>query len=273
MRARAALLLFTILGFSGAVASASPSRSKVSAIRTLAAKTSSRADATSQREAELSFVRAGQGFKDSAGGDWRGKAGRGDAQELDRLGNEHATVAIYRLAESAFGTATPEVRAIEIDGKPFLLAKKIPLDDAATFSDEQLKQFGSGFVIDAWLANWDVGGAWQLTADVSGRPVRTVAGGGGLFRPSGEPKGAAFTDQVSELRSMRDPLKPTSFGFRKVTGKDVKEQLQKFAAWYPAHRAEIDGAIDGTSLGPAASSTLKTKLAARAEWLIKQTKK
>ena len=273
MRARAALLLCTILGLSSALASASPSESKVSALRTLASRTSSRAEATSRREAELSFVRTGAGFKDSAGGDWRGKAGRGDAAELDRLGNEHATVAIYRIAESAFGTAAPEVRAVEIDGKPFLLAKKIPLDDAATFSDEQLKQFGSGFVIDAWLANWDVGGAWQLTADVAGKPVRMVAGGGGLYRASGEPKGAAFGDQVTELRSMRDPLKSTSFGFRKVTAKDVKGQLQRFAAWYPAHRAEIETAIDGTALGPASAHTLKTKLAARAEWLIKQAKK
>ena len=273
MRARLALLLFSFIGFSGAVASASPSESKVSAIRTLVARTSARPEIGSQRDADLAFVRSGEGFKDSAGGEWLGKSGKGDAQELDRLGNEHATAAIYRIAEGAFGTMTPEVRSLRIEGKPYLLARKIPLDDARTFSDDQLQQFGRGFVIDAWLANWDVGGAWQLTADASGRPVRIVASGGGLFRPSGEPKGAAFNDRVSELGSMRDPLKPTSFGFRRLTGKDVKDQLQKFAAWYPVHHAEIDAAIDGTSLGSAAALTLKTKLAARAAWMIKQARK
>ena len=118
-----------------------------------------------------------------------------------------------------------------------------------------------------------MGGGWQLTADVAGKPVRLGTGGGGLFRASGEPKGAAFGDQVTELQSMRDPLKPTSYGFRKVTGKDVKDQVRKFASWYPAHRAEIETAIDGASMSAASAITLKTKLAARAAWLMKQAKK
>ena len=57
------------------------------------------------------------------------------------------------------------------------------------------------------------------------------------------------------------------------TDRDVKQQLQKFAVWYPAHRAEVDATIDGTTMSPQAATALKTKLAARAQWLISQAKK
>lgn len=210
----------------------------------------------------------GQWFKDSAGGDWFGKPGKGDAHEIDRLGNEHAINRIYHVTADAFGTRAPEQTPAMIDGKPYLMSKKLSLANQQSFGAEQMKRFGDGFVVDAWLANWDIGGSWQLFADASGHMVRIDSGGGGLFRARGEPKGDHFGTAVTELQSMRDPAHATSHAFQKLSNDEVKSQLQKFAAWYPAHRAEVDRAIDGSGMSPPAAFTLKTKLAARAAWLI-----
>lgn len=253
-------------------AGAAPARS---ASRKVAAHGSAKAVASSPS----AFVKSGpaaagaQPFKDASGAEWLGRPGKGDEHDVDRLGNEHVVSAIYRLAESTFGTTAPEVRFAKIDGKPFLLSKKIPLSETKTFTDEQLKRFADGFVIDAWLGSSDAGGAWQISVDAAGRPLRTEGTGGGLFRARGEPKGVAFADEVAELQSMRDPLRPASFAFRKLTEQDLKDQLQKFATWYPAHKSEVEAAIDGSVMSAASSATLKAKLAARAQWLVAQSKK
>ena len=226
------------------------------------------------------FVRTGaktasgpRWFKDADGGVWLGKPAKGDEHNLDRIGNEQAAFGIYRLAEGSFGTATPEVQLVKVEGKPLLLSKKVPLSEARSFSEDQLRRFGDGFVIDAWLANWDIGAAWQLAADASGKPVRTEGAGGGLFRTRGDPKGSAFTDEVLELQTMRDPLRATSFAFRKVSDRDLKEQIQRFAGWYPAHKSEIETLIDATTMSAASAVALKTKLGTRAQWIIARARK
>jgi hypothetical protein len=127
----------------------------------------------------------GQWFKDSAGAEWFGKPGKGDAPELDRLGNEQAMSRIYHAASGTFGTIAPDVRAAIVDGRAYLMSRKLPLAPGAPISADQLKRFGEGFVIDAWLANWDIGVPSQLVADVSGRMLRVDGGGGGLFRARG----------------------------------------------------------------------------------------
>ena len=271
MRARLASLLFMSVALTAAAASARPPKAAASrVVSNVATPVSARAAADAK---PTSFVKSDGGFKDNFGGEWLGKSGKGDAQDVDRLGNEQAAAGIYRLAEGVFGTTAPEVCAATVDGKALLMSKRVVLSDQKQLTEEQLKKFGDGFVIDAWIANWDIGSGWRLTADASGRPVRVDSGGAGLFRVHGEPKGTAFTDDVGELTSMRDPLRPNSAGFRKVTDKDVKDQLQKFASWYPPHKGEIDSLVDATGMSPTAATLLKTKLAARAQWLIAKAKK
>jgi len=212
-------------------------------------------------------------FKDASGAEWIGRPASDDDDGRDHAGNEHAISAIYRLAEPTFGTVAPEVRFTKVDGKPYLLSKKIVLGETRSLSDAQLKQFADGFVVDAWLASWNVGGPWQLAVDAFGRPVRIEGSGGGLFRARGAAKDAAFGEQVPELESMRDPLHPTSYAFRKLSDRDVKDQVKRFAAWYPAHKREIEALVDATSLRPEAATELKRKLAARAAWLIARSKR
>jgi hypothetical protein len=210
----------------------------------------------------------GQWFKDSAGGDWFGKPGKGDAMQVDRLANEQVVTAIYRVASDTFGTLAPVVRGALVDGKPYMMSQKIALSPATSLTPDQTKRAGDGFVIDAWLANWDIGVAGQLKTDTMGRVVRVDGGGGGLFRARGELKGAAFGASVDELTTMRDPTRPSSSAFRSVTDADVKQGLQKFAVWYPMHKEAVQAAIDSSGMSPAVATELKSKLAARANWLI-----
>lgn len=217
-----------------------------------------------------SFTKSGSRFTDPSGAAWTGRTAKDG--DRDRLGNDAAVAAIYRLAEPAFQTSVAATCVATVDGKPYLLAKKVDGATARTLGDEQLKRFGEGFVIDAWLGSAEIGAAWQVALDAAGNPVRTDAGGGGLFRAKGDAKGSSFGNDVPELQTMRDPLRTTSFGYRMVAARDVKEQLQRFATWYPAHRAEVDAAIDAAPLGAQAASTLKAKLAARAQWLLAQKK-
>ena len=179
---------------------------------------------------------------------------------------------IYRAASGTFGTVAPEVRAALVDGKPFLMSKKIPLA-SGTFTADQVKHFGAGFVIDAWLANWDVGVKGQPAADTSGRVLRIDCGGGGLFRARGEPKGAAFGATVGELATMRDPKLASSDAFRTLTDADVKQGLKTFAVWYPAHHGEVEAAIDSSGMSPTLAATFKATLNARAQYLITEASK
>ena len=269
MRLRLCSSILAIVLLTGAVAAAAPS-------------TAGRGPAVTQMlavraESPDGFVRSGGGattsFKDAGGADWIGKPAPGDDLGRDRTGNDHAIAGIYKLAEPTFGTLAPEVRIGTIEGKAYVLSKKIALGESRPLNDDQLKQFADGFVVDAWLASSNVGGPWQLAVDGFGRPVRIEGGGGGLFRAGGASKGGAFANQVTELQTMRDPLRATSYGFRKLADRDVKEQLRRFAAWYPTHKGDVDALIDATTLRPAAASELKRKLAVRAAWLIARSKR
>ncbi len=63
-----------------------------------------------------------------------------------------------------------------------------------------------GFVVDAWLGNWDVIGTGydNLLLNSKGEAVRVDPGGALLYRAQGEPKGDDFGPDVQELKSMLD---------------------------------------------------------------------
>ena len=63
-----------------------------------------------------------------------------------------------------------------------------------------------GFVIDAWLANWDaVGTGFDNMLLKGGKAFRVDTGGALIFRAQGAAKGGAFGNTVGELASMVNP--------------------------------------------------------------------
>jgi hypothetical protein len=134
-------------------------------------------------------------------------------------------------------------------------------------TEQQRVQFGAGFVIDAWLANWDVGAAHNLLSTPEGFILRIDNGGGGLFRALGEPKGEGFTDAVLELDTMRHPRSVSSFAFGGLAESEMGAQVKKFVGWYTENRDRISRLIDESGLSSEMGAKLKEKLHIRAAWL------
>lgn len=95
--------------------------------------------------------------------------------------------------------------------------------------DAMHKEIGKGFVADALLSNWDVVG---LTSDNilihEGKPYRADNGGALKYRAQGTPKFSAFTDDVGELDTLRDPaINPSaSKVFSHLTDHEIHEQMK-----------------------------------------------
>lgn len=89
-----------------------------------------------------------------------------------------------------------------------------------------------GFVIDAWLANWDVFGLEfdNVLKDSQGKMVRVDGGGAMFFRGMGQPKSQFLNEAVSEIDTMRNPQMAREAGYifnGLVTDDDIKTQVEK----------------------------------------------
>jgi ADP-ribose pyrophosphatase YjhB (NUDIX family) len=90
-----------------------------------------------------------------------------------------------------------------------------------------------GFVVDAWLGNWDVVGLDfdnMLVGEEAGAVIRIDQGGTLQFRAQGGSK--PFTDEVLELDTMRDPqMAPQATRvFEGVTDEDLRTGAQRIMA-------------------------------------------
>ena len=128
------------------------------------------------------------------------------AMPEDRARNEALAAALYRAA----GVRVPQVhlgRGAPGLGGDWQVASRVVDDATAVRSAAQVRsQLREGFGVDAWLGNWDVAGAsWDNVVLAGGNVWRIDAGGSLRFRARGTPKGAAFSDNVDEWLTLRDP--------------------------------------------------------------------
>jgi hypothetical protein len=151
-----------------------------------------------------------------------------DIAKIEVLANK-----IYKL----LNVYVPEVELIEKDNKIGLTSKIVDvLDDNVEDYMEKLSDHSDikdNFVIDAWLANWDVGGfdfySKNVLLDKNNRALRIDQGGSLTRRAQGGLKGSSFNDIVSEIESLRSS-KATSMNrnlFNKINKKDIQTGLQK----------------------------------------------
>ena len=128
------------------------------------------------------------------------------------------------------------------------------------------------FPIDAWLANWDVVGMGydNLLVGADGKAVRIDAGGSLLYRAQGEPKGAAFSSDVSELETLTDPKKnsQTAAVFAGAKKQDFLPALGKLALLKPSQIGEMV-ALYGPK-EPKLKAELVDKLTARRAFILKK---
>jgi len=137
----------------------------------------------------------------------------------NRARNEALATALYAQA----GVPVPNVTTVM--WKKDLITKSDWLDGAKPMSAAAMAkspQVRRHFVVDAWLANWDVAGNdWDNIVDVNGVAYRVDMGGAMLFGGMG--KGKQFGPDVPELLTLRNPMinHSASAAFKNVTKADL----------------------------------------------------
>lgn len=171
------------------------------------------------------------------------------------------------------GVPAAEVRLGEDNGETRIVSPLIPgatSDLSDRLGDKiYLEKLRDGFVVDAWLANWDVAGLVydNVMTDEDGNPVRVDPGGALMYRARGAEKGQAFGDVVGELDTLRDPdlNRQNSKIFSGITDGELAEQARRLRRLDPE---EIDAIVDSTVTDPEMAATLKQRLRARRQNII-----
>ena len=113
----------------------------------------------------------------------------------DHARNEVLAAKLYEAA----GVRVPHLELVEHGDARFVASKMEKLHSVRL--DRKLNGLMNGFVVDAWLSNWDVVGLEydNILADREGNAVRVDLGGSLLYRAQGTPKGRMFGPMVSEV--------------------------------------------------------------------------
>ena len=185
---------------------------------------------------------------------------------------------LYALA----GAPAPGIRIIEFNGQTAVLSDWI--DDAKAMTIVAMKahpDVRENFVVDAWLANWDVIGlaADNIVLGPDGKAYRIDAGGSLLFRAQGAPK--AFPPFVEEHQTLLDQGKnPNSAAvFQGLANEELLAGAAKVAS---VTDAQIDAAVDAMNLPKTTDDykdtedlpqTLKWRLKKRRDHLVAEITK
>ena len=181
-------------------------------------------------------------------------------KDSDHAHNEILANRLYELA----GVPVPDTY-LGTDGLTFgskiLTGDVHPLLEA---TDDELTEFRKGFIIDAWLANWDVVGLdYDNTVLANGVPYRIDAGGAMLYRAQGSAKGPMWTDEVGEIDSMvNTSINPQAAKvFGGMTNGDIYDGLVRLQAISPE---EIKDACADAGFMP----SMADRLIARRQYIL-----
>lgn len=137
-------------------------------------------------------------FKDASGVDWYCKF----PASIDVAKNELLSAKFYQM----LGVTGPNIKLVNKGGKVGVAAKWVDVKKGSPAQLAKAAGTHDAFVIDAWLANWDVVGAANdnLMLGKNGEAVRVDVGGSLLYRAQGVLKGDAFGTEVTELSTLLD---------------------------------------------------------------------
>lgn len=184
--------------------------------------------------------------------------------------NEALASALYKEAGVPYGEV---FLGKDKDGNTVLVSPIVPGSEA-NFGDRKgepdIKQGAQdGFVVDAWLRNWDsVGLNFDNMVIADDKVYRIDPGGSLMYRAQGQPKPGEMTPEVSELDSLRDPnVNPQAAEiFGDMTDEQLAEGAKRVAAISPE---TIDKMVDAFFPDDAATADLlKERLKQRRQYLI-----
>jgi len=189
-----------------------------------------------------------------------------EPKSIDNGRNEVLGAKIYEAA----GIDAPQVQMVNFQGKDQIASKII---DGLESNSAALKAgapgAAEGFMVDAWLANWDVvGQGFDNLLLKGGRAVRVDTGGTLRYRAQGTLKGTEWGDIVQEIESLRSPQynSQSASVFGSMTQEQLIESARKVALFTDD---KIDDLIKNYGpLDSRARKTLAATLKARREFIL-----
>lgn len=204
-------------------------------------------------------TQGGSWFRDPSGEHWFGKNYGGNT---DRVEVEHLANRIYRM----FDVSAPETELAELGGQRTMMSKEIQGEPVKSPKELLATDAKNGFIIDAWLANWDVLGEDLDNMLVSGGKAHRIDNGGStIYRAQGATKD--FAAPVREVETMRSRGNSAGRVFSSLTKEDLDRQLVDFARKYDERAPAIDRMVDQSGMSTDAKRQIKDGLRERAQWL------
>lgn len=186
-------------------------------------------------------------------------------EDFNQARVEYITNAIY----SKLGINAAKSEFKTVDDEEAIASSEIPGAESVRMAEvKQSEDIRSGFIADAYLANWDVTGANydNLVRDNEGRMHRIDNGGALTFRARGGQK-EYFPDQIPELENMRDPKYPAGKIFGDITEDDMRQQAEKLVK--TLSEEDIDKIIEQSACPEEMAELIRVGLKGRRQFLIK----
>lgn len=204
-------------------------------------------------------------FQDKSGQEWYCKF----PSDPGVVRNEFLAAKFYQM----LGVAVPSLKLVEKDGKLGIASKWVDgLKNGMANDLSFAPGTADGFVVDAWLANWDVVGLSNdnLKIGKDGQAVRVDAGGALLYRAQGGEKGTDFGDDVPELDTLKDHSKNAKAAavFAGIPPEKMAFGLSQLNKLKPSQIAELCQKIGPGS--DADKAALAAKLTARRAYILKK---
>ena len=186
------------------------------------------------------------------------KLPKGTPDDKDRMETEALASELYKLA----GIQSADVQMGTRNGQPVTLSRMVQsrMPNSQADQDEALK----GYVVDAWLANWDAPLNDNIKIDSNGNAIRLDVGGSLDFRAQGARKGQAWGNTVGEIDSMK---KSGTYDYKKITDAAIKQQAKALGN---VTDADIRATVSRIVSDPARAKALADTLIARRDDIVKR---
>ena len=191
------------------------------------------------------------------------KRGEPISTATERMETEVLAGKLYELA----GIPVADLQMGANNGEPVMLSRMIQTRMPNGKGDNDKAR--DGFVVDAWLANWDAPLNDNIKVDNNGRPVRLDVGGSLDYRAQGAKKGSGgstgFGPSVGEMTSMQKS--GSSADFTNMDAGELKKQTQKLGT---VTDDQIRKTVSAIVSDPARAKILADTLIARRDDIIKR---
>ena len=221
------------------------------------------------------WTKTAAGTGSNPGGFYRDKNGNEYYVKIPKSQSHADNETLAALLYEALGVPAAETSYGDDNGELRLVSPIVPGSNPDGFFDHYesddaayLDQIRDHFVIDAWLANYDVigylhDGSTNIISDSNGDPIRVDPGASLMWRAQGKAKGDdRFSYDDSDLDSMRDQdINPQAASvFAKTTDAQLQNAAMRLRDLTPSM---IDQIVDANVVSESDRKVLKDKLKAR----------